>query len=177
MSFQKERYIARCKEKNVIPQQHYLEIFDENEKSHNSRFDDPNSRKNNLEYDLLTTQWILDKVRSSFSYSQNLYAALCNNSFIKREFWSILKEETWSCTWRYAGGIIADMRQEGDYIEWYCSGIRDQHEPTEEEMNSWTEKAQLDWTNVYSKYVAEGTVSEEIKNDLYELGWIVSNNE
>ena len=51
-----------------------------------------------------------------------MYAALCNNDFIKLDLWSILKERKWSCSWRYAGGIIAHMRQEGDYIDWYCTG-------------------------------------------------------
>ena len=41
---------------------------------------------------------------------------------VQFEDWSILKERKWSCSWRYAGGIIAHMRREGDYIDWYCAG-------------------------------------------------------
>jgi hypothetical protein len=118
--------------------------------------------KNNLEYDLRTTEWILKKVRESNSYAQNLYAALCNNSFTKNEMWPLLKEETWSCSWRYAGGIIADMQQQGDYMNWYCSGIRDVSH--DENVNS-------KWDTL--KYVRESVVTEEIESDLFKLGWIV----
>lgn len=76
----------------------------------------------NLEYDLRSTDWILQKVRSSDKYAIDLYAALCNNDFQKQEVLPILKDQVWGCTFRYAGGIIADMRGEGSYIDWYCSG-------------------------------------------------------
>ena len=36
--------------------------------------------------------------------------------------WQILKEDTWSCSWRYAGGIVADIEGKGDYMDYYCSG-------------------------------------------------------
>ena len=96
---------------------------------------------------------------------------MCNNDFIKRDLWPILKEQKWSCSWRYAGGIVADMRQEGDYIDWYCSGIK--NEPSEEEWNSWTPEQQISYTNIYSKFVTESVVTEEIERDLFDLGWIV----
>jgi hypothetical protein len=108
-------------------------------------------QKDNLEYDLRSTDWILEKVRHSDSYAQNLYAAMCNNDFQKLEVIPILSNQTWSCSWRYAGGIIADMRQEGDYINWYCSGIG----------------------AVDPEYVAEMCVTDEIKADLGRLGWAV----
>jgi len=112
---------------------------------------------NNFEYDLLTTEWILDKVRNSQSYAQNLYAAMCNNEFIKNDVWPILSDDRWSCTWRSAGDIIADMRQEGDYIDWYCSGI------------GFHDKSGGGPEN----YVPEGMVTDEIHEDLLRLGWIV----
>lgn len=114
---------------------------------------DPEWQKINLEYDLRTCEWICDKVMQSNSYAQNLYAALCNNDFQKLEVMPILQSKTWSCSWRYAGGIIAHMRRQGDYIDWYCSGIKD-----DDSDNS---------------YVAEGIVTEEIADDLKNLGWIV----
>ena len=40
---------------------------------------DPAWKNNNMEYDLRSTDWILDKVRASEVYTQNLYAAMCNN--------------------------------------------------------------------------------------------------
>jgi len=130
-------------------------------------------KKNNMSYDLCTTDWILDKVRSSEAYAQNLYAAMCNNSFQKLETWPILKDEQWSCSWRSAGGIIADMRQEGDYIDWYCSGIRNSDTSTDEEQSNWTEEQKHNWQTIFSKYVSESCVTEEIENDLNKLGWRV----
>ena len=109
-------------------------------------------KENNLEYDLRTTSWILEKVRNSEHYAQNLYAALCNNDFQKKDVIMILKDTTWSCSWRYAGGIVADMRETGDYIDWYCSGIKDSENDDR---------------------VSEGTVTDEIQEDLLKLGWKV----
>lgn len=126
-------------------------------------------RKNNLECDLRITDWILEKVRESRIYAQHLYAALCNNEFQKLEVVPILKEERWSCSWRRAGGIIADMRQEGDYIDWYCSGIKDD-DP--EEKWDWTEEQQLFYRERQA-YVEESCVTDEIREDLKKLGWAV----
>lgn len=161
-TFQKEGYVRRQVEKGEPVNEDYIDMFAKIIEDHDKKFDDPKSRENNMEYDLLTNDWILDKVRSNKAYAQNLYAAMCNNDFMKREMWPILKDQRWSCSWRYAGGIIADMRQEGDYIDWYCSGIRDvSHD--EEENKVWDGLS----------YVAESVVTEEIENDLYKLGWIV----
>lgn len=160
-SFQKESYVKRCEEKNEVISQAYLDMFDSYKEQHDHKFDDPNSRIDNLEYDLLTTDWILEKVRNSESYAQNLYAAMCNTDFVKNDVWPILTEKRWSCSWRYAGGIIADMRQEGDYIDWYCSGIRnDGHIDDKDSVKS-------------GNYVSESVVTDEIREDLLKLGWIV----
>lgn len=99
-----------------------IDLFQTFADEKSSREEDPEWQKNNLEYDLRTNEYIINKVRASRQYGQKLYAALCNNEFIKREMWQLLKEETWSCSWRYAGGILADMLEEGDYMDWYCSG-------------------------------------------------------
>ncbi|MFM1845778.1 MAG: hypothetical protein RIS19_251, partial [Actinomycetota bacterium] len=50
-------------------------------------------------------------------------AALCNNEFVKNDVWPILKDETWSCTWRYAGGVVSDIQEGDGYLDWYCSGM------------------------------------------------------
>jgi hypothetical protein len=125
-------------------------------------------QKNNLEYDLRTTDWILDKVRSSDSYAQNIYAALCNNDFIKHDMFQVLKEETWSCSWRHAGGIVADMRGEGDYIDWYCSGmggLNSGYNPENDEtFEQWRAR---------TKFASEGDVTDEIREDLRRLQWSV----
>lgn len=170
-SFQKEGYLKRCQEKGEEPNSDYLDMFEKIIEDHGHKWDNLESRKCNLEYDLLTTDWILEKVRSNDVYAQNLYAAMCNNDFIKREMWPLLKEQKWSCSWRYAGGIIADMQQKGDYIDWYCSGIR--NDPTEEEFKEFSSDQQEQWNTVFSKYVPEEVVTEEIEEDLFRLGWIV----
>jgi len=131
---------------------------------------DPAWKKNNMEYDLRSTDWILDKVRASEVYAQNLYAAMCNNEFQKLDVMPILKDEKWSCSWRYAGGIIADMRQSGDYIDWYCSGIKgNMYNDSDVEL---TEEMQQRLT-ITEQFVGESYVTEEIRSDLKRLGWIV----
>lgn len=109
----------------------------------------------NLERDMKDAKWFVDKVRASESYSQNLYAALCNNAFQKLDVMPILKDEIWSCTWRYAGGIVADIRCEGDYIDWYCSGIGDP---------------------LPLGFVHEQRITEEIAEDFKQLGWVSVEN-
>jgi hypothetical protein len=163
-TFQKEGYVNRQIAKGEPVSEDYLDWFEKVLEEHDHKFDDPETHKNNLEYDLLTTDWILEKVRSSESYAQNLYAALCNMEWRKRELWQELKEENWGCSWRYAGGIIADMRQEGDYIDWYCSGMGGlNREYDGEETNEQWQKR--------TGYVPESVVTEEIEQDLNRLGW------
>lgn len=177
-TFQKEKYLERQAEKGKTPENdedtramvEYYESWDEKEEQQEA---DPEWQKDNLEWDLRTSDWMCAKVRESESYAQNLYAAMCNNDFIKRDMWPILKEQKWSCSWRYAGGIIAHMRQEGDYIDWYCSGIRDigVYAPAEEnEEFTEEQKARL---AIVDKFVSESVVTEEIEKDLYNLGWLV----
>lgn len=166
-TFQKEGYLERCKESDKEPSESYLDFFEKMRNEHEHKFDDPESRKNNMEYDLLTTDWILEKVRASEAYAQNLYAAICNNEFQKRDLWPILKEETWGASWRYAGGIIADMRREGDYIDWYCSGMGGLAGGWDKDEESF-----IEWAT-RTGFVSESVVTEEIRDDLFKLGWLV----
>jgi hypothetical protein len=164
-SFQKEGYVNRQEEKGEPVNEGYLDMFDKILEEHNTKFDDPKSHKNNLEYDLVTTDWILEKVRANETYAQNLYASICNNDFIKLEVVPILRQDPdrdyWSASWRYAGGIIADMREEGDYIDWYCSGIGN------DESGYGLDHRQA------KGYVPEGCITDEIRNDLQRLGWAI----
>lgn len=150
-TFRRDKYIERRVEDGTMHDEAVAEMLKYYEISRVQKLereDDPEWQKNNLEYDLRTTDWILKKVRESDTYAQNLYAAMCNTDFTKNDVWPILKEESWCCSWRYAGGIIADMRQSGDYMDWYCSG--------------------------YAKdSVQEGHVTDEIREDLLKLGWLV----
>jgi hypothetical protein len=153
-TFQRDAHIKHSEESGVEPNLAYLDLFDTIAEQKAKLEASEEWRKDNMEYDLRTTDWILEKVRSSKKYAQNLYAAMCNNDFQKRDIMPILKDQTWSCSWRYAGGIIADMREQGDYIDWYCSGIRDADSPD-------------------IGFVAEMVVTEEIEADLLKLGWNV----
>ena len=96
-----------------------------------------------LEKDLLSSQWIKDKCLNSAIYSQNLYAALCNNRFF-------YNNEEWTCSWRYSGGIVSEINGGNDYLDYYCSGISDSN-----------------------GYVSEGFVTDEIRLDLLRLGWTI----
>ncbi len=127
----------------------------------------------NLERDMKDARWFVDKVRASESYAQNLYAALCNNAFQKLELMPVLKDETWSCSWRSAGGLVANLRCEGDYMDWYCSGIRDTGLYHEDGLTMPLTEEQMAAMAVYGQYVAESVVTEEIREDLKQLGWVV----
>ena len=99
--------------------------------------------KPNLDFDLMRSDSIIEKCKTKI-YAQHLYAALCNNTFIKNC-------HTYSCSWRMSGGIVADLRNCGEsYIDWYCSGISD-----------------------HPELMSEGCVSDEIREDLLNLGWTI----
>lgn len=156
-TFQKEGYIKRCGEKGKEPNPAYVEMYKTLQKQEVEKLKDLEWQKNNLEYDLRSTEWICDKAKASENYSQNIYAALCNNEFMKLAVMPILKNETWSCSWRFAGGIVADMQEKGDYIDWYCSGIS----PEYHEDGS------------AKGFVPESVVTDEIREDFKKLGWIL----
>lgn len=98
-------------------------------------------RQFDLEYDLRKSKKIIDKCKESETYCQNLYASLCNNIFVK-------EGKEWSCSWRMSGGLISNLREKGDYIDWYCSGIFSEN-----------------------NYVEEGTITKEVEDDLISMGW------
>jgi hypothetical protein len=159
-TFQKSSYVEKLIENpDDDSSKSMLNYYEEWNIEELNRMHDPEWQKNNMEYDLLSTEWILEKVRASDTYAQNLYAAMCNRSFQKLDVIPILKSETWSCSWRHAGGIIADMQQKGDYINWYCSGI-----------GNGLGNGDMDGTK---GYVSESCVTDEIKQDLERLGWVV----
>ena len=165
-TFQKEGYVKRCEEKGEEPNPAYLEMYKTWREQDEENLVDPAWQKDNMEYNLRSTKWICDKVKTSDNYAQNLYAAMCNQDFQKQDVWPVLKNETWSCSWRSAGGIIADMREKGDYIDWYCSGIGNKEAGFG--LDGYTPTPDPDGRD----YVPEGVVTEEIKMDLKQLGWI-----
>lgn len=171
-TFQKEGYIARCKEEGKEPSKSYIKMYEQYNIDKLEREANPEWQENNMEYDLRSTPWICDKVKESKVYAQNLYASMCNNEFQQNDMMPILKDQRWSCSWRYAGGIIADMLEKGDYIDWYCSGIRNNDEMTPEEFNNLTEEQQIFHKETLA-YVPESMVTDEIRRDLKKLGWLV----
>ena len=160
-TFQKEQYTEQCKEQGEEPSQAYIDMWEQSKIDKQAKEANAEWCKNNLEYDLRSTKWICDKAKASEFYAQNLYAAMCNQDWQKNEVWPLLKSETYSCSWRYAGGIVADMVEQGDYIDWYCSGIRGASDLAVDHN-----------ATLPGDFVSEGHVTDEIRNDLFELGWI-----
>lgn len=109
-----------------------------------------------LEKELLASQVIKEKCKVD-KYAQNLYASLCNMQWQPIDVIPILKDEKWSCSWRHAGGVVAEITHDGDYMTWYCSGI-----------GQGLGNGDIDGVK---GYVGEGTVTEEIREDLKQLGW------
>lgn len=123
------------------------------------------------EYDLVkdieADPEIMAKLRQEDRYyAQNLYCAFSNMQWCPREIFPAIRqgrEDLWSATWRGAGGIVADLRGQGeDYMDYYCSGIKGglSYDPADD--SEYFEK---------NRYVSEGEVTEEIEQDLNRIGW------
>lgn len=102
-----------------------------------------------LDLDIRLTPWLVAKVAARNDYAQHLYAALCNNVWQEQDVWKVLCGDTWYCSWRAAGSIVAGLLGEGSYLDWYCSGIGKLH-----------------------CSVPEGTITDEVRHDLASIGWI-----
>lgn len=89
-----------------------------------------------LEWDIGET-WMRDKMED-YDYATKVYNALCNVEWTHAE-----TKEVFHCSWRYAGGIVAQNRRYGeDYMEFYASG-------------------------------GEGILDKEVVQDFAKLGWLV----
>lgn len=105
----------------------------------------------------MTTEELQELIRtSSFfnrfndpNFTQNWYAAFCNNEYKLRD------GSLYSCSWRTSGRTVADIRKlhgfDEDYLHWYCSGITILENPK-------------------TKYVSEGEITPEIFKCLKEIG-------
>lgn len=111
-----------------------------------------------LEEDLKNDAVIMSKIKDR-RYAQSVYAALCNMRWQPEEVWPVLTDEYWSCSWRSAGGIVAELRVDftEDYMDWYCTGIRGGLTYEEDSASD--------------DFVAEGEVTDEIREDFARLGW------
>jgi hypothetical protein len=109
-----------------------------------------------MDLDMLRSEWLVEKAMASDTYAQNLYAAMCNREWQHQDVWTVLNDQVWSCSWRSAGDIVANIQGKGDYMDWYCSGmtgIPDNHGQTPKQ------------------FVPEGHITAEIREDLAKLGW------
>lgn len=80
----------------------------------------PETDAPSLEVDLAGDSAFLARV-SDAGFAHALYETLCN-----REFRKAGSDGRWSCTWRYAGGMIADLRGKGEgYLDFYLAEPRD----------------------------------------------------
>jgi len=109
-----------------------------------------------MDMDICQCRWLVEKVQTDDIYAQNLYAAMCNQEWQYQDVWTVLTDRTWGCSWRSAGAIVADIRGEGDYMDWYCSGSLGNPD-----NHGYTPRA----------FVGEGVVTEEIAWDLAQIGW------
>jgi len=83
--------------------------------------------------------YIQIRLKKDEEFAKDVYRALCNMRW--RMKWTPFK---YSCSWRYAGGLIARIREQGEeYIDFYCSG-------------------------------KEGIITDQVKNMFNELGWVPS---
>lgn len=117
---------------------------------------------------------IMAKIRAEDKYyAQNLYASWCNMQWGRRTVWgdkagdlgalSIDHANLWSASWRAAGGIVADLRDKGeDYMDYYCSGMRGGLSFDGDGDDEYYER---------TRYMSESVVSDEIAQDLGNLGW------
>jgi len=84
-------------------------------------------------------QSLKERVVKEYGFATDLYNALCNMQWQNKEN----PKDIYSCSWRYAGGLVAEMKENYEpmnYMEFYCSGY-------------------------------EGQVSEEVEEELDKLGW------
>ena len=72
-----------------------------------------------LERDLVASSLFRDRVRFP-AFAELLYASLCGTRWRHRATGT-----AWSASMRQAGAIVANVRGEGDYLDWYCSGGED----------------------------------------------------
>jgi len=88
---------------------------------------------NDLEYHLLMSKSIQEKCRVDHDYRNKLYGALCNTEWTAKHPIPLLKEEIWSCSWRYAGELVARLsasEEQYDYMDFYCNGEEGKLDPT-----------------------------------------------
>jgi hypothetical protein len=64
------------------------------------------------------------------------------------------------------------MRGEGDYMDWYCSGITSEVDADTYDKMSTESQERHNYCRTH--FVGESVVTEEVREDLFRLGWIVT---
>lgn len=68
-------------------------------------------------FERLLKKHLSDKVIED-DFANKLYGSLCNIIWYNKS-----TEDIYSCSWRYAGELVGDMRCKGeDYLDFYCNG-------------------------------------------------------
>lgn len=94
-----------------------------------------------------------------YRYCQNLYAALCDNDLVQNDSISIIMESTVVVTWRTSSDIVSGLlAPESIYLDFYLSGMIYADESPEA---------------MKAGFVQEGTITDEIRADLLQVGWLI----
>ena len=113
---------------------------------------------NAVQADLWAQPAICKRIGTDEVFAQHVYAAFCNQKFIRVDG-SAPETEPWACSWRKAAEIIATIRNEfynktenpdiiETYTHWYCSGM-----------------------GCLEGSVNEGVVTKEVRNMFRDMGW------
>ena len=62
--------------------------------------------------------WFIEQLKSDDKFACAFYASLCNLLWYHGK-----SRQTFSGSWRWNGGFVADLREKGEsYMDFYCSG-------------------------------------------------------
>lgn len=100
-TFQLEGAQRRAEEDGKELPEIYINMWKTAKEQDEANIVDPEWQKDNMEYDLRSTKWIIDKTKADDVYAQHLYASMCNNDFTKNDVWPILTEKS--------GVVVGDM--------------------------------------------------------------------
>ncbi len=135
--------------------------------------------KHDLLADIFASTSICEKVTSDEVYCQHLYAAVCFNSFTKRETWPLLSGTTWSIGMSFlllhSQGIHPLAALGGFYSNYDFSGIKPLYYTVDDEEFRNMSKLDQEYYFRCQSCVHVGTITDEIANDLYSIDWIVAN--
>lgn len=102
------------------------------------------SNRPDLETDIYRNPEFVARIRQSNDLATDLYRALCNNRFLHTSQMNDDDPWYWSCTWRGAGALVAEIVGTNpdpmNYCDYYCAG-------------------------------GEGTITPEIADILASMGW------